>query len=434
MNYLSSVLFCSCLFLGACGESTHSEDASSGFQKASYSQNSNTEKQSNNIKKMKLPDGPVSINWWGKGKRMPDSVKLTDPSTLISYENGKTIKYETMPIEKFLATHGNITFSKGDNIFPDWSLDINTNGLKPNSTIRLKNASAMLNVMENGEKLPKTTFMEDAEGLIRTGKLSALGMPIQVSFSTQEKNYNSKVKQAANYYVGGKAFATIGDIRVKGGKLDKSYDSMRTMILISKDYLKETLGDQVSVEKLSVKHSSYSKDKNEAGEYEGVEGLIVLKKSSDGELIRVHLLKKPQGWQAVEVLPSWKLLYSQPDNPKKARDLMKASVFKKTEALLKQKNITNHIDSSIYCNNTKKIGLCRSVITVLDNDEKTCTRKAYLFKKVNKQWKLQKEVKPDLKIDYKTHTLKKDKRKVKSMKNYVLNKAKGLMFGECSMF
>jgi len=432
MNYFSGLLFSSCLLLSACGDMSSGQDVKGGFQKVSYTKPSNAATKP--VKKMQLPNQPLSISWPGKGKRTPDQVMLSDPREMISYVNGKVVKYDNVPLGEFLAKHGTITFRKGKDFFADWALDLNVGGLKPNSTFVLKRASVMLNVREDGDKIPKTKFLEDAQGIIKTGKLTELGMPIQVSFSTREKPFMNKPVKPGNYIVGGRAFATIGDIKVKDGKLDKHYDSLSTIIVVAKDYLKHA--QKFAKDKFSIQHVLYSSDENEKGEREGVEGLVVLQKLPAKQLFRLRLLKQPEGWQVAEILKPWKLIYETKKNSKYTSDAMHLDVAKRVESLLKRKKLNNHINSDIACSYSNTMGLCAVKITLLKNDEKTCTKKAYWYKKKGKHYKFFKEVSPELSMDYvnKKHILVKSKRKSKSLKDYVLDKATGLMFGKCSAF
>ncbi len=430
MNAINGFLISSCLLLSACGDVSSHKDAKAGFQKASYTKQLNAPAKA--VKKRQLPNGPVSISWPGKGKRIPDKVMLSDPLDMVTYHNGKIIRHDNDPLEKFIAEHGTITFRKGEDFFADWALSITLEDLKPESTIVLKRASGMLNVREPGEKLPTTHFLEDAQGIIKTGKLSKLGMPIQVSFSTREKPFMNKPVKPGNYIVAGKAFATIGNIKVKDGKLDRQYDSLSTVILVAKDYLEQIQGG----EKFSVQHVRYSSDENKKGEREGYEGLVVLKKATGNQLFRVHLLKQSEGWQGVEIFPPWKLTYKNMDKSKYADDRMQFKVSKMLESLLKRKKIKNHIDTDVSCTYSDSMGLCTAKIGLLKDDDKICSQKAYWFKKKGKTYKFIKEVSPDMDIEYvdKKHILLKSKRKSKSIKDYVLDKTTGLMVGKCGTF
>lgn len=433
-HYTEIFLFTSCLILSACGESSPKHNVNTGFQKASYTKHLNA--TPNPVRKMRLPNGSLSISWQGEGKRIPDKVMLADPREMVSYVNGKVVKHDNEPLGKFLAEHGTISFRKGKDFFADWSMDINVTSLKPNSTIVLKHASGMLNVRDKGENLPKTHFLEDAQGIIKTGKLTELGMPIQVSFSTREKSFMNKPVKPGNFIVSGKAFATIGDIQVKDGALDKHYDSLSTLIMVAKDYLKHVDHGKLAKDKFSVQHVTYSSDKNDKGEREGYEGLVVLKKLTGNQLIRVHLLKRSDGWQGVGILKPWKLLYSKKETRKYASDRMDVIVSKKLESLLKRKKITNHIDSRIACSYSDTMGLCTAKISLLKSNEQKCSQKAYWFKKKGKQYRFIKEVSPEMDIEYvnKKHVLVKSKRKLKTLKDYVLDKATGLKMGKCGTF
>ena len=434
MKSLSVILLSSCFLLSACGESPKTGNKQSGFIKASFKMPDNTVKKP--LKSQHISNKPLSVVFPGLGKRMPDKVMLSDPREMVSYVKGKVVKHDNEPLEEFLAKHGTITFRKGKDFFADWALNITVQNLKPNSTIVLKRASGMLNVREEGDKIPKTRFLEDAQGIVKTGKLTELGMPIQISFSTREKPFMKRPVKLGNYIVSGRAFATIGDIKVKDGKLDRQYDSLSTIIIVAKDYLKQARQGKLAKDKFSVRHVTYSSDKNKKGERVGVEGLVVLQKIPGKQLFRMRLLKQPRGWQVAEILKPWKLIYENRKNSKYSSDVMHIDVAKRVETFLKRKKLNNHIDSEIACSYSDTMGLCAVKIALLKNDEKTCTKKAYWYKKKGKQFRFVKEVSPELIMDYvnKKHILVKSKRKSKSLKDYVLDKATGLMLGKCSTF
>ena len=435
MKYVSGFLLLSFLLLSACGDSSSKPEVSADFKKTSYTKPLNTSTQP--IKNTQLSSAPLSIAWLGEGKRIPDKVMLRDPHKLISYVNGKVVKHDNEPLEQFLANYGTITFRKGKDFFADWSMELDVKGLKPNATIALNHASGMINIRKKGEKLPKTHFLKDAQGIIKTGKLTELGMPIQVGFSTREKPFMNKPVMPGSFIVSGKAFATIGDIQIKDGKLDKHYDSTSTIIVVAKEYLKQLNQEKLAKENFSVQHVEYSSDKNKKGEMEGFEGLVVLKKLKGNLLYRVHMLKQPAGWQGAAILKPWKLLYPEEGKIKRSSDRMKVLVSKKVESFLKRKKIKNHIDSTVSCSYSKTMALCTAKISLLKNDnDKVCSQKAYWFKKKDKHYTFIKEVNPEMDMVYvnKKHVLAKSKRKVKSLKDYVLDKSTGLMIGKCGMF
>ncbi|GAA0396202.1 hypothetical protein GCM10009133_01610 [Cocleimonas flava] len=418
-----SILLLSAILLNACElsyESTSPNDVEPTEAEAAKSK-AETHKSA----PKPISNQPLSIIWNNGEKRIPDDVRLSDPSSSMSFVDGKMVKDDAIPLIDYLAKNGKIEFRKGKDFFPDWALDIDVKNLKPDSIIRLSNQTTTLQITPAGEKLPKSTFLRNTNGVITTGKLSNLGMPINVDVKTGDA-------KDGIYHVQGKSFATIGDIRVKDGKLDRHYDSFRTLELVTRDYLKQKTG----VSALILKHVQFSSDKNAKGKSEGVAGLLVFShKTAEDQtaLTRVHMLKQAEGWVADRILTPTELIQVSRKGKKRETDQMKVATYEKVERFLEEKKLNNHIDSSIRCRSTKEIGLCTANITVLENNEKTCTRKAYLFNKA-KEWEFSKEVSPDLKIDYKTKQLVKDKRKAKNLKEYILNESMGLMFGKCSMF
>lgn len=393
--------------------------------KVSYSESAST--QANTAQKnsqTSLSKAPMSIQWVGSGKRIPEQIKLEDPADVSTYIDGKFVKATNMPLDKFIKKHGRITLRAGKDFFADWSIELNIEDLKENTTVELDNfnTKVVVEAKKPKQNLPTSINLNSVKGMLKTGKITALGMPVQMHVETKEMG-------KPPYIIDGQGFATIGDIKIKDNRLDKHYDSFKTIGIVAKYFVK----DLERTTPFTSRHKMFSSDKDE-----GVEALQVYSyqdKNKQEKLVRVQLLKKAEGWRAMKVLEPWELLYSRKIGSKKHRHELDVATSKKIEALLKDEKIENHLDTSVFCNRSKDKtqGLCTAKVTVLQGDEKNCMTKAYLLTK-KKDWEIVKEVATNLKFDYKTGKLVEKKKKKKSFEEKLFSKATGLLFGKCSMF
>lgn len=284
------------------------------------------------------------------------------------------------------------------------------------------------------QDLPTQNYLSHIKGTIKTGKLTTLGLPLQMQLALSNQAIpewdnlkNSPTTQT--YIIEGQGFATIGDIKIKDGELDKNYDSFRTISLIAKKFLENS----IHTAPFTSHHTMFSKNNSI-----GVEALQVFSYQGKGKalkLVRVHLLKQADGWKVENLLEPWKLLDSRIEGSKKSSDELKVITSQKIESLLKNEQLNNHLYTTISCRQSKDKtqGLCSAKITVLQNEEKSCLTKAYSLKK-DSAWALVKEVSPELTLEYKTGKLIPKKKKAPSLKEALLNKAIELVFKKCTLF
>lgn len=400
-----------CLFLTACGDSTQ-ENPQNKTVSSSVASPSKAKAQP------LLSKQPMSIHWNGEN-RIPEQIKLEDPANTSTYVDGKFVKATTMPLKDFIKKNGKITLRKGSDFFADWSIELKVENLQENTTIELNdfNAKAIVSTKKPKHNLPKSTTLNSIKGTLRTGGISDLGMPIQMRVEAKEIGKSP-------YIIDGQGFATMGDIKIKDKRLDKHYDSFKTIRIIAKYFVKDIKRTTPFISR----HVMFSRDKKI-----GVEALQVFSyqdKNKQDKLVRIQLLKKEEGWKPIRILAPWELLYSRKEARKKFTDELNVLTSKKIEALLKDEKIENHIDTQVSCRQSKDKtqGLCTAIVTMLQDNEKSCMTKAYSLTK-NKEWELLKEVATNLKLDYKTGKLVEKKKKKKS-----LEKAAGLLFGKCSGF
>ncbi len=411
-----------CLFLTACEDASRE---SSQDQKTEYRETvASQEKAIKNIPQAKLSKQPLSINWSSKGKRTPEQIKLQDPEDTSVYVDGEFVKATDMPLDKFINENGRITLRAGKGFFADWSVEVDVDNLKTNTMVVLNDTNTKVKISTKKPKhnLPSSTNLNGVKGMLKTGRISSLGMPIQMHL---------EVKEAGElpYTIDGKGFATIGDIKIKNNRLDKYYDSFKTIRIIAKYFVK----DIKRVTPFVSRHVMYSSDKNV-----GVEALQVFSYKDENKkdkLVRIQLLKKTEGWEPVKILEPWKLLYSRKESRKRHSDELNVITSKKIESFLKKEKVDNHLDTSVSCRQSKDKtkGLCTAKITVLQNNEKNCLTKAYSLIK-QKDWKIVKEVATNLKLEYKTGKLVEKKKKKKSFSEKIISDVAGSMFGKCSMF
>ncbi len=384
----------------------------------------NQQKNTSKTLQVNLSKQLMNIVWQNQGKRIPEQIKLEDPAETSIYINGEFVKATNMPIDEFIKKRGKITLRAGKGFFADWSVELDIKDLKASSVIELNdfNTKAKVSIKKPNNNLPSSTNLNSVSGTLKTGKISNLGIPIQMHLEAKEAG-------KLPYIITGQGFATLGDIKIKDSRLDKHYDSFKTIRIIAKYFVK----DIKRITPFVSRHVMYSSDKNI-----GVEALQVFSYQDDNKqdkLVRVQLLKEEEGWKPVKILKPWELLYSRKEARKKYTDELNVITSKKIEVLLENGKIENHLDTNVSCKRSKDKtqGLCTAKITVLQGDEKSCMTKAYSLTK-KKGWEIVKEVATNLKLDYKTGKLIEKKNKKKSFEEKLLGKASGLLFGKCFMF
>ncbi len=382
--------------------------------------------QQSPIQQSPIIEKPLQIRWKGQ-LRIPDQIRLQDPTSITTYVNGKPVKLSNIPVEKFLKNHGEITLRKGKDFFADWSIQFTINNLSPNTTFRLNNTHAMakIGVKKSHGNLPEVSYIYGIKGVVSTGEMSSLGMPLKMHI---------EIGPAGNalYQIDGSGFATIGDIRISQGKLDRSYDSFRTIQLIARGYLEHQLHQQNSSD-LSAKYIMIRGEQE--NQEEALQVFSLPQKSSTKEkIVRVQLKKESGKWQPVKILSPWKLLYDYKTGSHKYADELIVLTANKMEQFLKAENIENHLNTDINCNLSKDQlkGLCKATLVVLSQGQKRCSIKAYLLAKES-SWKIIKEVSSDLKLDYKTGKLVAGKNNKSSKEEFIEGPA-GIVLGPCNFY
>ncbi len=412
-----SLVILTLFFLVACEDTAQKNTQG---QKVSYSKTDSSQIKN----QVSLSSQPMSIVWSNQGKRIPEQIKLEDPANTSTYIDGKFVKATNMPVDEFIKNNGKITLRAGKDFFADWSIELDIENLMPDTTVELDDFNTKIKVSTKKPKhnLPSSTNLNSIKGTLKTGKISSFGMPIQMHIETKETG-------KPPYIIDGQGFATIGDIKIKNNKLDKHYDSFKTIRIIAKYFVK----DIVHTTPFTSRHVMFSSDKDV-----GVEALQVFSyqdENKQDKLVRIQLLKKEEGWKPMKVLEPWKLLYSRKETRKKYEDEINVITSKEVESFLKAEKIDNHLDTSVSCRQSKDKtkGLCTAKITVLQDSDKNCLTKAYSLTK-KKDWKIVKEVATNLKLDYKTGKLIEKKNKKKSFGEKLISSAAGVMFGKCSAF
>lgn len=176
------------------------------------------------------------------------------------------------------------------------------NGLRPHAHVSWR---------DEGENLPETEVLMDGFDLsLRFGKETEFGVPYAIRFKTDRVN---------DTQVAGKGFATFKEIKVKDGKLDRTFDSFDTLDYIAAEYLQEKNGG-VAVE-ITDRFDGHYSSGHDNGMEQGYLGVEYKQGDDEVALARLQLKKDAAGWQVVKQLADTELDVAHPlvlDPEKKA--------------------------------------------------------------------------------------------------------------------
>lgn len=296
------------------------------------------------------------------------------------------------------------------------------------------NTSVTVRRKKPGAKVPDTKFIHHVAGRIIIGKKGKLGIPIQINITGSE-NLQSRRDE---FKLEGKAFATIGDLKMKDQNVDLSYDSMDTLRFVGKQYLANKHHvDEVNIErefKLSRKYI-----RNIPYPQSGFLSIRYLV-DTDSHVAKLQLYKDKNSWEVVRELKPTQIAPAHPIkeiNESDLREVLHQKVAPTLETALKEENLMSLVRSvnlakyDCKIDKNKTIGLCKATIKVEQEDDVLCQKRNYLAEYHERDaWMVNKTVSNDLKLDYQTGKLvKKDKR---TGTEKIAMKVFNFVFNECN--
>lgn len=240
--------------------------------------------------------------------------------------------------------------------------------------------------------------MSDYKLKLVFGEPETLGVPFTIEL-TAAKNQTE---------LQGSGFATFGDIKVVDGKLDRHYQSLDTLKLLTTRYVSENYPD-FTVDKTFGTTLYSNGNANPATAFVGIEG-----RASDDHTttLKFQFRMEQNGWKVANELAANQIHSAHPvltgleGNIRTVEGAKAVQVAgQRFESHLQQQLLIGDTrGTSVRCYLTESAdeASCRAAANIETSDGSDCQRQNYLLSKQGSEWVYESDLSPTQSVDYKS--------------------------------
>lgn len=309
-------------------------------------------------------------------------------------------------VEQAILNGGTLELRQGSEFFADLAAEIVTfDGSPAGKTFTAPVEGAgfaphlRLNKKLEDQNVPdQQTLMSDYQLMLAFGESETLGIPFTIELTAP--NNQTELR--------GSGFATFGDIKVVGGKLDRHYQSLDTLKLLAKQYAAESYPD-FTVAKTFGTTLHKNGSANPATAFVGMEG-----RASDDQAITLKLQFRMEknGWEIANELAANQIHSAHPVLTSLEGNLRTVEGAKaehvagqRFESHLQQRLLIGDTRGTYlrcYLTESANKASCRAAAVVETSDGSDCQRQNYLLTNQGSEWVYESDLLPTQSVDYKS--------------------------------
>lgn len=331
-----------------------------------------------------------------------DIEEVVFPEQIPSNPVSGTLQGSIFLPDRALLEAGNLTIRQGEEFFPDKAVTIIIWGDEPfeNRIIDTRDKDDIhtphlrFERMEGKSKIPSQKSVTDNfHLLLKFGEREELGISYKINL----------IHKGSDTEIGGEGFATFENIHVKDGEIDRTSDNLDTLELLAKKYVSQQIPG------LEVKESYGTSIHHSKPKKEGFIGFEATNMKGETEVVKIQLVKDETGWNVARRLENNRLhqAHSLNTNPEGSERTIQGSRVTALSAnhveqyLNKAKLIHRVRETHTRCNvgNKSLRANCRTSYKIKVGDDKECKVLNYLLVRDNDEWKIERELGGDERID-----------------------------------